>query len=166
MSPRAFSIFVLVALACVAPRVARAQTILMSPGGQTFQLGNDGNLQNTGSLSLWTTGFQLVVNGSTYAGSGAPVMSTDGRTLTFGATTLGGLSVQRIAYVPATGTHDYVRWVNTLANSSGSAVSATVAINTMISGFGTSSVTGSSSGDMIASSADDWFTINPGSSPW
>ena len=32
----------------------------MSPGGQTFQFGNDGNLQNTGGLSLWTTGFQLV----------------------------------------------------------------------------------------------------------
>lgn len=166
MAHRALSILlVATALLVGSPGAALAQTILMTAGMQSFSFANDATLQNTGGENLWSSGMQLTINGVPYTG-GAPTTSADGRTLTFASTTLSGLSVQRSVYVPATGSHDFARWLDVLANSSGSAVTVTVAINTSITSFGGISVTGSSSGDATVSTTDDWFTMTPGSSPF
>lgn len=157
------------ALFAIAPTAATAQVTLTSPGGRVFSFSADGSLQSSGMEFLYAPGYQLQVNGSSYSG-GSPTMSADGRTATFPAVSIGALVAQRIVYVPATGTHDFARFLDIISNSGGSPMSAMVTLSTTLEsfgfGFGTVAVTASSSGDTTVGTDDDWFSLNPGPSPF
>ncbi|MCZ7678373.1 MAG: hypothetical protein M5U28_06205 [Sandaracinaceae bacterium] len=75
---------------------------------------------------------------------------------------IAGLSVRRLAYVPASG-GDWARYLEVLENTGSSAVSTTVSITGNLGSDSLTVLHASSSGDAFASTADLWFASDDSS---
>src|SRR5690606_34986034 len=121
-----------------------------------------GSMSN-GSSDAYDTCYTLTVGGTVYdPPSGAATMSLSGRQLELPAQTIAGLNVRRLAWVPATG-GDFARYLEVLENTGSSAITTTVLISGNLGSDTGTSVVGSSSGDLLATTADQWFATDDAS---
>ncbi len=141
------------------PSTARAVD-LTSGGGFLFDISDfsSGELSN-GTIDAYDGCYYLEVGGETYSGDGTFLMSPDGRTITLPESTLSGVRVQRIIYVPASG-GDWARYLDVLTNPGSSDVTVTVRVYGNLGSDSGTSVFASSSGDTAVSSADQWFSTD------
>ena len=108
-----------------------AVTTLDSPDG--FAFGVDSADFGAGQLVEGTNNAfdglnRLQVGGADYQPLSAATTANGGRTVVPAAQTLAGLSVSRQVTVPATGSQDFARTVDSFTNSSGSPITTTVKI--------------------------------------
>lgn len=99
----------------------------------------------------------IIVNGTPYYNNGAaaPIAGCSDREYQFNTQTIGDLEVQRRVFVPDTDT--FARWLTTITNTSGSAVTVEVDVRSNMGSDDDTIVLGSSSGDTVAASDDTWF---------
>jgi hypothetical protein len=79
-----------------------------------------------------------------------------GRQYVFNPQTIGGLSVSRKVYVPNNDT--YARWMNIFTNTSGSPITFNMITSNNLGSDSNTQLTGSSSGDNVATTADLWVS--------
>jgi uncharacterized repeat protein (TIGR01451 family) len=78
------------------------------------------------------------------------------RQLAFPAQTIGGLSVKRKVFVP---TNDrFIRWMNFFTNTTGSPITFTMLTSNNLGSDSNTRIVSSSSGDNVATVADNWIT--------
>lgn len=153
------------ALTLALPAIAYAIN-LTSPGGFVFDIQDSfqGHLVNGGTTDAYDSMYFLTVNGTQYsAGGTAPTLSLGGRQTEMGTQTIGSLMVRRLVFVPGAapggGSGNYCRYLDLISNPTGAPIVATIMIDGGLGGA-TALVTGSSSGDTVVSTADDWFTTD------
>ena len=126
----------------------------------------------TASGTTYTT---ALASGDFYAGGSTSTTELSGRQYLLGTDTLRGLEVQRRVYVPSTGGTDsnsFVRYLDAITNTTGSAITVQVRFGTCMTGsnnndLGSDSSTvawGSSDGDTLLETADDWYGTDDSSS--
>jgi len=141
---------------------------LNGPNGHTFDIQDtSGGQLNDGSSDAYDSAYYLTVNGTQYSSGGVAGTSINGgRGVRMAAQTSGSLLVQREAYVPATGSHDYIRYYDTVENTSGSTITVTVTYSGGLGSDTSTIITATSSGDITVSTADMWYcTDDTGSDP-
>lgn len=132
---------------------------LSTGGGFIFDVqDNDGALLN-GSSDAYDTAYRLYVNGTLYTTGSPSTVSADGRHVYMPPEAIGGLTVERYVYVPATG-GDYARYIDVVTNMGASTVSASIEIRGNLGSDSATTITGSSSGDTTATLSDDWFSTD------
>jgi hypothetical protein len=138
---------------------ARAEFNLIGPNGHEFDIQDTTNGQlMDGSNDAYDSAYYLTVNGTQYTSGGTAGTSIiGGRGVRMAAQTSGSLLVQREAYVPATGSHDYIRYFDTVENTSGATVTVTVTYSGGLGSDTSTIVTATSSGDTTVSTADFWY---------
>ena len=165
--PRATLLF-LVSVSVFAPARALAYINLSSDGGYLFDFadvsdsGAAGSVWN-GTRDAYDTCYSLTVGGTVYdPPSGAATTSLSGRQLEFPAQAIAGLTVRRIAWVPAAG-GDFARFLEVLENTGASPITTTVLISGNLGSDSGTTIVGSSSGDLLVTSADLWFATDDAS---
>lgn len=157
------SVFLLALLAV--PGIAYAID-LTSGGGLVFDITETGQGSiGDGDVDAYDTAYVLEVNGTVYtAGGAAATTSLAGRQLEMAEVTMGTLRVKRIVYVPPTvGT--YARFLDVVSNPGTAPVNVTLRIRGNLGSDSSTVTTGSSSGDMLVSVADNWFATDDGTDP-
>jgi hypothetical protein len=150
----------LVAALLAVPAVAYAINLTTS-GGFLFDVAETttGQLSN-GTIDAYDNAYILQVNVSTYSAAGvAPTMTLSGRQMVMAERVMGALRVQRLVYVPASG-GDYARYLDVVSNPSAAPVLATVRISGNLGSQPTTVTSGTSSGDLTVSTADNWFATD------
>jgi hypothetical protein len=138
---------------------ARGVVTLVGPNGHAFDIQDtsQGHMID-GSSDAYDSAYYLTVNGTQYTSGGVAGTSIiGGRGVRMAAQTSGSLIVQREAYVPSTGSHDYVRYYDTVENTSGSTVAVTVTYSGNLGSDSSTIVTATSSGDTTVTTADYWY---------
>jgi hypothetical protein len=108
----------------------------------------------TGSASY---SFYNQTGGPPTVDAGVPAVAfCTGRQYVFPAQTLGALSVVRKVYVPNNDT--YARWMNVFTNTSASPVTFNMITGNNLGSDSNTQITGSSSGDLVATPADLWVS--------
>jgi hypothetical protein len=103
--------------------------------------------------------YSLTVNGTGYnAGGTAGTTIWSGRGIDMATQTVGTLRVKRTAWVPASGTYDYLRYYDTIENTGTSTVSVTAVYGGYL-GVYSGVVFASSNGDSLVSLADTWYCV-------
>ncbi|MCA9605921.1 MAG: hypothetical protein KC619_10025 [Myxococcales bacterium] len=145
------------------PATALALVNLMSPGGFLFDINetSTGTLSN-GTIDSYDTMYSLSVNGTQYnVSSMAPTTTMGGRQIEMAEIAMGSLMVRRLIYVPSgSAGMNYARYLDLIRNPTAAPVMATVVIGGNLGSDSSTVVTGSSSGDMLVSTADYWFTTD------
>ncbi len=149
------------ALASIVATPALALAVdLTSGGGFLFDIEDEfGGYLNNGSIDAYDACYYLDVGGSRYSPSAPGTLSADGRTVTLPTTTLAGVSVTRVIYVPATG-GDWARYLEVLDNPTGSDITTTVRISGNLGSDGGTRLIATSSGDATLSPTDSWFSTD------
>ena len=148
------------------PAIAAARVDLMSTGGFLFDIaeatdfGSPGSMSN-GTRDAYDTCYRLRVGGTEYDPTGPTAMSLAGRQLEFPMQAIAGLSVRRLVYVPLSG-GNYARYIEVLENTGSTPVTTMVEVYGNLGSDSSTVITGTSSGDTIATSADLWFTSDDG----
>jgi hypothetical protein len=93
-----------------------------------------------------------------YNQNGAPTLDSTcgGRQALFAAQTIGGLSVTRQVYVPAT--DEFARWLNVFTNTTGASISFAVSTGNNLGSDANTALVTSSDGDAVAETTDTWIT--------
>jgi hypothetical protein len=157
---RALGILLLAVVGVAVPSVALALT-LTSAGAFIFDIDDTGSgaLAN-GTIDAYDSAYAMSVNAIPYSAGGmTPVMSLGGRQLEMAEVTSGTLRVKRLVYVPAAG-GDYARYLDVISNPGATATLATIRINGNMGADSSTIITGSSSGDMALTVADQWFSTD------
>ncbi|MBV9067134.1 MAG: DUF11 domain-containing protein [Acidobacteria bacterium] len=96
-------------------------------------------------------------NGPASVDAGVPAgPNCTNRQYVFPAKTIGGLSVQRRVYVPPN--DNYVRWLNSYTNTTGAPITFTTMPSNNLGSDSNTRIVSTSSGDAIATIADNWVT--------
>ena len=145
-----------------------AVTTLDSPDG--FAFGVDSADFGAGQLVEGTNNAfdglnRLQVGGADYQPLSAATTANGGRTVVPAAQTLAGLSVSRQVTVPATGSQDFARTVDSFTNSTGSPITTTVKIEAIWARCADTTVFATSDGTGIVSPNDQWIGTDGGGSP-
>jgi hypothetical protein len=104
-------------------------------------------------------GLQVAVNGAafvTYNQLPGATSDCNGRQIIEPAMTIGGLSVSRKIYVPAT--DGFARWLNIVSNPTGAAATVSLKMQSDLGSDLKTKIGTTSSGDALATIADDWIT--------
>jgi hypothetical protein len=105
----------------------------------------------------YNTAFLLTVDGADYAGlAGEPAVEDNRQTIVFPTKILADLEVHREVYVPATG-GNFARLLDVLHNPTAAPIMVPVTLSGDLGGLSPLSVTASSSGDAVLTTADNWF---------
>ncbi|MBX3275648.1 MAG: putative Ig domain-containing protein [Sandaracinaceae bacterium] len=145
---------------------------LISPGGFRFDIleTTTGSLSDGGHPAMsrfdaYDGMYYLNVDGIQYSARGtAATMSLGGRQVEMAETMVGALSARRLVYVPSgSAGMNYARFLDLVRNPTAAPVMATIRIDGNLGSDGSTVVTGSSSGDLVVSAADDWFTTDDSS---
>lgn len=129
-----------------------------SGGGFLFDIQDTfgGSLSN-GSIDAYDGCYYLDVGGTRYSPSGAGTVS--GRTVTLATTTIAGLSVRRVVYVPASG-GDWARYLEVLDNPGMTPVTTTVRISGNLGSDSGTRLMATSSGDSVVDPTESWFATD------
>lgn len=96
-------------------------------------------------------------NGPAVVDTGVPAgPNCDNRQYVFTAQAIGGVSVQRRVYVPPN--DNYIRWVNSYTNTTGVPITFTTITANNLGSDSNTRVVSTSSGDNVATVADNWVT--------
>jgi hypothetical protein len=136
-----------------------AQT-LMTAMANRFDFSDNGSITD-GTSDSYDGCYTLFVDGTVYVGGVPGVVS--GRNITFATESLSGLNVSRVAYVPASG-GEYARILDLFENATGAPITVSIAHECNLGSDTSTNVTGSSSGDAVFSTMDQWLTTNDSSS--
>jgi hypothetical protein len=151
---------IVLGLSTLAPGAAHGVTF-NGPRGMTWDVQDttSGAIMS-GTGSAFSNAYTLTVNGTYYNAGGSPGTTIwGGRGVEMAAHAMGSnLTVRRTAWVPSTGTYDYLRYYDTIQNTGSSSASVTVTYGGNITIFGPS-VYASSNGDMMVSTADVWYCV-------
>src|SRR5262249_18995187 len=100
MRRQTFLSFVIGSSFAMAPEAAQAQP-LTTEGGFVFDMSSyDGDVSDGGGRDAYDGCYYLQVGGSDYFASGSTTMSLGGRQIEFPETSMSGLNVKRLIYVP------------------------------------------------------------------
>lgn len=91
-----------------------------------------------------------------YNQNGSASTDCGGREVVYNTQTINGINVSRRAYVPAD--DSFARWVNIFTNTGGAPVSFHAVTSNNLGSDSSTVVVASSSGDAIATTADNWVT--------
>ncbi len=153
--------------ASLLPGPARAQTTLTGPNGMDWDVyeTTTGYL-NDGETDVWDGAYYLSVNSIQYTAGGVPATPIlAGRGLRMAQQyPTSSLTVQRTIWVPATGTHDYLRYFDTFGNGSSSPIPVTATYTGNLGSDSSTIVVATSSGDTLVSAADAWYSTHDSSS--
>lgn len=151
-------------LAALVPLGTAYAVNLTTSGGFLFDISETGGGEVAGgTLDAYDFMYFLSVDGTPYDAAGAAATtSLGGRQYDMAEIAMGSLQVRRHVYVPATG-GNWVRYLDVLRNPTGAAVTATVRIDGSLGADSTLVITGSSTGDVAATPADDWVTTDDSS---
>jgi hypothetical protein len=148
-----------IAVTLATPALALAVD-LTSGGGFLFDIEDEfGGYLNNGSIDAYDACYYLDVGGTRYSGAAPGVLSPDGRTVEMAVETIGGLSVHRVAYVPASG-GDWIRYLEVLENTGATDVTTTVRISGNLGSDGGTSLIATSSGDGTIDPTERWFATD------
>jgi len=138
------------------PAIAHALLSLTSGGGFLFDVYETyGGYLSNGTTDAYDGAYYLEVNGTTLSTT-TGTTSTDGRTVTIAATTLGAVSVQRFIYVPASG-GDYARFLDVVSNPGSTAAAARIVVRGNLGSDSSTVLYATSSGDAALTTGDTWF---------
>ncbi|MGE0785591.1 MAG: putative Ig domain-containing protein [Sandaracinaceae bacterium] len=142
------------------PSTAHAVSLTSSPGGFLFDITETANgYVGNGTNDAYDFMYYLSVNGTDYNAGGAATSSLGGRQYDMREIAMGSLMVSRHAYVPASG-GNWIRYYDLIRNPTGSAVMATIQIHGGLGADAFLEITGSSTGDILVTDEDDWFTTD------
>lgn len=136
---------------------------LTSPGGFRF------DIQDTstgaildGGMDAYDSMYSLSVNGTSYNASGmASTLTLGGRQVEMAERAVGSFMVRRLIYVPSGSSGmNYARYLDLVRNPTAGPLMATVVIAGNLGSDSSTVVTGTSSGDMTVTTADQWFTTD------
>src|SRR5690606_12751716 len=117
---------------------------------------NQNGTMSNGTIDAYDTWGWLTVNGVDYDAGGAATISPDGRHVEMRPATIDGLTVQRIAYVPAT-VGEYIRFIDFISNPAATPPTVTLEISGNLGSDSGTNLYASSSGDTLATVHDEWF---------
>lgn len=130
---------------------------LQTEGEFTYDLeDNQNGTMSNGTIDAYDTWGWLTVNGVDYDAGGAATISPDGRHVEMRPATIDGLTVQRIAYVPAT-VGEYIRFIDVISNPGATPRTVTLEISGNLGSDSGTNLYASSSGDTLATVDDEWF---------
>jgi len=89
-----------------------------------------------------------------YNNNGAGTLDCAGREVVLNAQLIGTISVQRKIFVPSN--DSFIRWVDTFTNTGGASQSVTAITSNNLGSDTSTTITGTSSGDLAVSTADTW----------
>lgn len=157
-------ILVSVLAALVPLGTAFALVNLGTSGGFNFDVSETGSGEvGGGTGDAYDFMYYLNVDGVDYDAAGAAATtSLGGRQYDMAEIAMGSLMVRRHVYVPATG-GNWIRYLDVLRNPTGADITTTVMIQGSLGADATLEITGSSTGDIMATAADDWITTDDSS---
>ncbi len=159
MDRRTVFILNLVILAAVVHASSALAITLSGSTGKTWDINDTGN-----GAVLWGTNYTfyncytLTVNGVQYNAGGASTPILGGRGVSMRQHYISSsLTVQRTAWVPSSGVHDYLRYYDTFENGSASAVDVTATYAGELDAWTSTVVAVTSSGDTVVDLFDTWY---------
>ncbi len=156
------------ALLCALGAAGRADALitLYGPSGMDWDIYDNtyGHIYD-GENDAYDSCYYLDVNGTRYYASGsAGTTIWGGRGVQMAPQVYGQVRVTRTAWVPDTGTHDYLRYYDTFENTSSSAATVTVRYWGDLGSDTSTITTASSSGDTVVDLTDTWYCTHDSSS--
>ena len=130
---------------------------LTDSGPYSWDIMQNGGISN-GTIDAYDEGFLLNVAGTYFPAAPATGMELAGRQIVHGPTAMSGLNVTRKVYVPTT--DRWARFVDLFANPTAAPITVVVRLESNCGSDGSTTITGSFSGDLLFSAADHWVTTD------
>jgi uncharacterized delta-60 repeat protein len=139
---------------------AESSVSLSTLGGRVFDI--DLMQSGAGQLLQGPSGAfdglnRMVVGASDFSPTGLSTLVDNQRTAQSAIASISGLEVQREVTVPAAGSQDFARTVDTFTNSTGSPITTSVRVVGNLGSDAATTVFATSDGDTIVESTDWWF---------
>lgn len=134
---------------------------LTGPTGKTWDIDDTGDgAVIYGTSYTFYDCYTLTVNGVHYnaGGTSTPIMGGRGVLMRQHYIT-SDLTVQRSAWVPETGAHDFLRYYDTFENGSSEAIDVTATYDGELGAWIDAAVAATSSGDTTVDTTDTWYSV-------